>query len=298
MSHISQKDRSYSMESLYKELGTSRQAVWQMNKRDQVSSEQEEQIVRLVKKWRKTHPRMGSRSLYYTLENVAGIELGIGVNKFENLLRERDLLIRTKKRWNKTSDGLGKESYSNLISGMALNGINQVIVGDITYYLVEGCHAYIFTLKDLYSQRILGLYPSLTMGAEDGLICLNSAIKVRGKENLKGCIHHTDNGSQYNAKIYKNCLTNVGMKISRAYNCLENGSAENLNGLIKNSYLKPWHINTFEQLQEACKQLIHITNEQRAIEEVGNLSPMKFEQLIEKLPIAERPIKYLYDFDN
>ena len=298
MTHIRHKERIYSMEAFYKEIGTSRQLVWQMVKRENAEKVVEDKIVDLVCEWRKIHPRMGSRSLYYTLQNLAGIELSIGVNKFETLMRDRGLLVKRSKKWTKTSDGLGKENYPNLISGIGINGINQVIVGDITYYPLESYHAYIFTLKDAYSQRILGLLPSVTMEAGVGLQCLQNAIHIRKEVNLKGCIHHTDNGSQYNAQIYKNRLVNVGMKISRATNCLENGSAENLNGLIKNSYLKPWQISTFTQLQKACKELIHISNEQRAIHDLGYLSPVKFEELIAELPVSERPIKYLHDFEN
>ena len=298
MTHIRHKERIYSMEAFYKEIGTSRQLVWQMVKRENAEKVVEDKIVDLVCEWRKIHPQMGSRSLYYTLQNHAGIELSIGVNKFETLMRDRGLLVKRSKKWTKTSDGLGKENYPNLISGIGINGINQVIVGDITYYPLESYHAYIFTLKDAYSQRILGLLPSVTMEAGVGLQCLQNAIHIRKEVNLKGCIHHTDNGSQYNAQIYKNRLVNVGMKISRATNCLENGSAENLNGLIKNSYLKPWQISTFTQLQKACKELIHISNEQRAIHDLGYLSPVKFEELIAELPVSERPIKYLHDFEN
>ena len=68
--------------------------------------------------------------------------------------------------------------------------------------------------------------------------------------------------------------------------------------VIKNSYLKPWQISTFTQLQKACKELIHISNEQRAIHDLGYLSPVKFEELIAELPVSERPIKYLHDFEN
>ncbi|MBK9023482.1 MAG: hypothetical protein IPL69_05790 [Saprospiraceae bacterium] len=38
----------------------------------------------------------------------------------------------------KTSDGKGKKTYPNLTNGLVLNGINQLIVGDITYYMVDG----------------------------------------------------------------------------------------------------------------------------------------------------------------
>jgi putative transposase len=287
------------MESFYKVIGRTRQSVSKMLKRSHLVKSKEDCILDQVTECRKMHPRMGSRTMYYTIKNINGIELGIGVNKFERLLSDRGLTIsKPKRKYVKTSDGLGKQNYTNLINGIELNNINQVICGDITYYELEGRCAYIFTLKDIYSQRILGLVPSLSLEAIYAVLCLEDAIKTRREVNLKGCIHHTDNGSQYEAKKYKQLLGNVGMIISRASNCLENGSSENLNGLVKNSYLEPWSINTFKQLQEACIELIYITNAKRAVKELDNLSPIKFEEIISQLPENERPIKKLYKFES
>ncbi|MBK8518996.1 MAG: hypothetical protein IPL55_22745 [Saprospiraceae bacterium] len=86
-------------------------------------------------------------------------------------------------------------------------------------------------------------------------------------------------------------LTDAEIHISRADNCLENGSAENLNSIVKNMYLKPWGIRTFKELQQACQELMYVNNYQRAIEQLGQLSPNQFEQLIAKLHPDERPKK-------
>jgi putative transposase len=287
------------MEGFYNEIGTSRQAISQMNLRDKIAKSKDESIIKIVSDWRQKHPKMGSRTLFYTIQNIGGIELGIGVNKFEQLMKREGLTNEKPiKKWIKTSDGLGKESFKNLTNGIELNNVNQLIVGDITYYQLEDQMSYIFTLKDMYSQRILGLVPALTMEAYHGINCLKEAILQRKGQKLKGCIHHSDNGSQYNSNLYKECLSNVGMIISRANNCLENGSAENLNDLVKNRYLIPWQVNSFKQLKEACIEVPKLNNEYRAVKDLGNLSPDQFEQLIKTLPIKERPIKKLYDFEN
>ena len=189
----------------------------------------------------------------------------------------------------KTSDGKGKGHYPNLANGLILNNVNQLIVGDITYYdIIDDQWSYIFTLKDIYSQRILGLVPSLSMEASFASKCLEQAFAQ----------HHSDNGSQYDSKAYKKMLADARMLISRADNCLENGSAENLNSIVKNMYLKPWNIRTFKELHQACQELVYINNHQRAIEQLGQLSPIQFEQLVAKLHPEERPKKVLYDFNS
>jgi hypothetical protein len=287
------------MEKFYEVIGYSRQAFAQMQKRKKDEDTRNIGILNLVKLYKKDHPRMGSRQLYYTMKNIGGYDIGIGVNKFESLLSNCGMTVkRHPTKTVRTSDGLGKELYTNLASGLSLNNINQLIVGDITYYQLEEQMSYIFTLKDVYSQRILGIVPSLTMTAEYGLKCLKEAIKVRVNYSLKGCIHHTDNGSQYNAKNYKACLLEAGMIISRASNCLENGSAENLNSMIKNNYLIPWRVRSFNQLTESCKELQDINNNNRAINELSNLSSIQFEKLIKNMKPEDRPVKTLFKFDS
>ncbi|MBK7699573.1 MAG: DDE-type integrase/transposase/recombinase [Saprospiraceae bacterium] len=177
--------------------------------------------------------------------------------------------------------------------------MNQLIVGDITYYdIIDDQWSYIFTLKDIYSQRILGLVPSLSMEASFASKCLEQAFAQRKDVGLGGCIHHSDNGSQYDSKAYKKMLADARMLISRADNCLENGSAENLNSIVKNMYLKPWNIRTFKELHQACQELVYINNHQRAIEQLGQLSPIQFEQLVAKLHPEKGPKKVLYDFNS
>ncbi len=267
--------------------------------RDDRQTMQYEQIIPIVREWRIKHPRMGSRALYYSIKNVGGIDLGLGVNRFEQLMSTSGLTIKPgRTRIVKTSDGKGKGDYPNLINGLILDNVNQLIAGDITYYNIDGQCSYIFTLKDIYSQRVLGLIPSLTMEASIAIQCLEQVFMLRKDINLQGCIHHSDNGSQYNSTAYKKMLTDAGMLISRAENCLENGSAENLNSIVKNMYLKPWSIRTFKELEQACQELIYINNHQRAIEQLGQLSPVQFEQLVAKLHPDERPKKVLYDFDS
>lgn len=287
------------MEAVFRELGMSRQALHQQWSRDDSRKTQYNHIIPLVKEWRIKHPRMGSRALYYSIKNVGGIDLGLGVNKFEQLMSTSGLIIKPKRtRIIKTSDGKGKGTYPNLTNGLILNNVNQLIVGDITYYNIDSQWSYIFTLKDIYSQRILGLIPSLSMEASIAKQCLDQAIAARKGMDLRGCIHHSDNGSQYDSKAYKKRLAEEGIRISRAENCLENGSAENLNSIVKNMYLIPWGISTFKELQEACQELKFVNNHQRAVQQLSQLSPIQFEQLIAKLHPDERPKKVLYDFNS
>jgi len=295
VSYLKSVDRVYNMEGLYKIIGKSRQHYAQAVNRQLQTNVRDKAILDTVRQWRVKHPKMGSRVLYHSIKE-AGIDLGIGINKFEHILSKHGLLVRIHKGWPKTSDGKGKESYENLTNGLQINNINQLVVADITYIMVGLSWHYLFTLKDAYSQRLISLVPSTDMTVKNALNCLKDLIKLRGQPALIGCIHHTDNGSQYNAKIYKKQLAKLQMTISRSSSCQENGSAEQLNFILKNMYLNNYGISNMLQLKRACKEVVYLMNMERSIEQLNHLTVAKFEREILDMPSDQRPVKRLYDF--
>lgn len=288
------KERGYSMERLYAYLGVTRQALHQQQKAMLHQTLKEQEILRRVRDFRENHSRMGSRCLYYSL----GIKR-MGVTKFEELMSRNNLTVPVKRKRIKTTDSKGSKYYPNLINGKILTGINQLIVADITYYHTVNQMLYIFTLKDVYSQRILSLRASDNMKALNALKTLDDFVKVRGSGPFPFLIHHSDNGKQYDATVFKAELAKLEIQISRAGNSLENGSSESLNNIIKNHYLYDHsQIKNVKQLQKALDELKWKLNNEKAIKSLGYRTVVDFERYILSLAESERPVKKLYDFEK
>ncbi len=288
------KERGYSMERLYAYLGVTRQALHQQQKAMFYQTLKEQEILRQVRHFRERHLRMGSRCLYYSLDIKR-----MGVTKFEELMSRNNLTVPLKRKRIKTTDSQGCNYYPNLINGKILTGINQLIVSDITYYYTVNQMLYIFTLKDVYSQRILSLRASDNMKALNALKTLDDFIKVRGSGPFPFLIHHSDNGKQYDATVFKAELAKLEIQISRAGNSLENGSSESLNNIIKNHYLYDHsQIKDVKQLQKALDELKWKLNNEKAIKSLGYRTVVDFERYILSLAESERPIKKLYDFEK
>jgi len=295
---IQRLEKSYSMEKLYKVIGKTRQAYIQHRKRKESTTRLEQQLISLVKQTRENHPRMGSRVMYHTLREL-GCWVPYGVTKFEELLSKRDLTVGTaKSRSPRTSDGLGKRNYENLTNGLTINNINQLIVGDITYFRVGIEWCYIFVLKDVYSQRVISMIPSQDMKAVNALANLKELVSIRGESNLKGCIFHSDNGSQYDSLAFTTELNRLGIRISRSATCSQNGSSEQCNHIIKNMYLEHLGIRNYKDLVRSCKKVKHLLNTERTVHQLGNISVDKFEKQISALKSNQRPLKRLYDFSK
>lgn len=292
------QDKSVSKELLYEVGGISRQAIWKFKKKQDSDHLLESLIVDNVDKIREDHPRMGSRQLFHKLKSN-GLELGIGINKFEGIISDLGMTVgRARSYWPITSDGKGKKDYPNLANGLILNDINQLLVADITYYRVDGKWHYLFRLKDAYSQREIEIIASKNMKAENAVACIESAVRLRGKEALNNCIHHSDNGSQYEADIFKQALYDLEMQISRAKSCTQNGSSEQSHHICKNMYLEPWGVTTYKELVVAVERFKYLNNHERPIKQLGNLTPVAFEDHIKNIPLELRIQKTLYNFDK
>ena len=295
---MSREERWYSMERFYKVLGGSRQNFHRRRMTCAKRQELENQLVKQVRIWRLDHPKMGSRTIYNSMK-ASGFELGMGVSAFEKLLSRKGLTVQpTKRTFPQTSDGKGKGSYENLTNGLILDNINQLVSTDITYIWIADRWHYLFTLKDVYSQKLVSLVPSTNMKGENAIRLLRELEQQRQASQLKGCIHHSDNGSQYDGKELLGYLKRLEMRVSRAGSCEQNGSCEQMHHIVKNMYLRNFGIRNFEELEVACRKTKRLMNEQRAVRQLGYRTVEAFEQYIEKLDADQRPQKTLYDFSE
>jgi putative transposase len=281
------------LEDLYCVAGITRQAFHKYCNRKIATDNIEKEMLEKVKLVRKNHFRMGSRPLYYAAKIME-----VGINKFERFMSNQGLTIKQKRRRTRTTIAGPGSNFPNKINGLILNGINQVISGDITYYWENEKLYYIFTLKDLYSKRIVGLVGSDNMKALNAMKAFKQVIELRGIENLKSMIHHTDRGSQYKSNDYNLLLKSAKIDISMAYSCLENGSAEQLNGILKNDYLENLEVRNVKDLNKKLRTVMYLINEEKPVKALKYLTPVAFENKIKGLSIEEKPKFKLYDFEQ
>lgn len=266
------------MESFYRFYKITRQgfrkAALKLEQRDIMMS----QISELVKKYRMTKDRRaGSRSLYYNLDIKT--EFKIGVNKFENLLSNYGLnLLPLRVRVVTTRSNFQSWNYNNRCVGLVITGVNQLVVGDLTYLGIGKQRYYFFCLTDVFSSRIVGYHLSERMRKQEAISALKKWISLRGESKIKGCIHHTDGGTQYFSKLYLTKMKSLGLKISVAENCLENGYAEQRNSTIKYHLLPTVRNSRKRLLEKQVEEMIDFYNYERKQDVLGWRSPVELEQ--------------------
>lgn len=283
------------MERFFKHVGISRQGFYQAVNRHQDKQLLIREIAALVDRYRQEKDRRaGSRSLYKNLDIKTRFD--IGVNKFEQLMSTNGLsLSPLRTRVVTTKSSLQSWNYPNLVNGLTIKDINHVVAGDLTYVYFEGQRYFLFCLTDLYSARIVGHHIGFKMGSEDAKSALEMWVKLRKQKSLRGCIHHTDGGSQYFSGLYLTELQRLGIQVSCAKSCLMNGYAEQRNGLLKHHLIPTIKLGYGKELDKEMKRVMRVYNYERKQKALGWLSPIEFENKISDM--VDKPEISLYNFN-
>jgi len=278
------------MSKIYRHAGISRQAFHQHQQRKEQTELFTNGLLLLSKGIREDHPSMGARTMYIKLQPD-----GIGRDGFERLLIDNGLGVKKVYNYLKTTRSNGVYRYSNLIAGMELNGVNQVWVSDISYYIADEVY-YITMIMDLYSRHILGACASATMRAEEANIkALKMAFRTRGIDRYENLIHHSDGGGQYVDKEYLKLLEQRNVKVSMCDNVYDNPHIERVNGIIKNDYLKKRNINNLSELKHELKRTVWLYNNDRPHSSLyKSMDPVSFEQYLLTITAEQRPAMRIY----
>jgi len=277
------------MERLYDVSGISRQGFYKANIKAHQEQAMWERLLEIVYEIRKDYPRISARKIHYML----GIS-EVGINKFEQFVSKQGLSVQMHRSAIRTTHA-GAIRFPNLTHGKQINGLNQVWVSDITYFLTSERTYYLVFILDVYSQRIIGHSASDNMFTVNNLQALAIAMRIRAYRRYDSLIHHSDKGSQYSSNEYTRILKETGIKISMAENCLENPYAERINGIIKNDYLAHKKIQSLKDLQKELVKAVDLYN-RCPNGSLGMLSPVDFERAVKQIPSSELPRIQLYDY--
>jgi putative transposase len=265
------------LQSLCALFGYSRQAYYDWVGRKEEESIEEALIVDLVKHIRIDIPRVGTRTLHFMLQGQwqdQGIKCGR--DRLMDILRERNMLIRPKRKYTKTTDSdHDLEKHPNLVTSWKVDGPEKLWVSDLTYIRVRDRWCYVIFITDAYSHKIMGYQVDDNMKATMCLKALEMAIANR--TNHGTLIHHSDRGVQYCSKLYVDRLKKAELNISMTQNGdpLENCVAERVNGIFKGIYNMDRVFDSLEQAQQAIAGMVHSYNNVRPHSSCDMLTPAK-----------------------
>jgi putative transposase len=170
---------------------------------------------------------------------------------------------------------------------------NHSWCGDITYCTTKQGWLYLATVIDLYSNKVIGYAMSDKIDKWLVVKALSNALRARGYPT--GVIMHTDRGSVYCSKLYRNLIQANKLigSMSRKANCWDNSVAENFFGLIKKEFLNHYTFETRASAQLGIFNYINGWYNPHIIHsKLGYLSPDEFEEKNLGLNKLEVTIKF------
>ena len=221
-------------------------------------------VIELVESIRIQMPKIGTRKLYFMLEEELK-QLQVGRDMLFRILKANHMLIHPRRRYHVTTNSHHRfKKHKNLIENVVPEKPEQIWVSDITYVGNRQNPMYLALVTDAYSKQIMGHDLSNSLDVSGTLRALKMAVKKRKyKNNI--ITHHSDRGLQYCSNEYQDLLkrSNINCSMTESYDPYANAVAERINGILKGEFIgykKQWSLQTMGEL---VKNSIEIYNEKR-----------------------------------
>ena len=245
-------------------FGVNRQVYYRRKRATQKSQEIASKVVKMVMDVRQQMPRIGTRKLYYLLQDQLN-DIGVGRDRLFAILKANHMLIKPKRSFRITTDSYHRfRKHKNLIESITPVRPEQIWASDITYRGNRGNHRYLALITDTYSKKIVGYDLSASLGADGAIRALKMGLKQRSYKEKK-LIHHSDRGFQYCCDDYQKALARKKVKCSmtESYDPYANAVAERVNGILKQEFLLEDYNVKLPVMKELVRNSIEIYNKKR-----------------------------------
>ena len=218
--------------------------------------------------------RYGYRRITLEMRNRGYV---INHKTVSRLMRELGLKCQVRiKRYRSYKGEIGKVAPNLIDRNFHADAPNQKWTTDITEFSLFGRKLYLSPILDMYNGEIISYNISEHPHLGQVMDMLDKAFE-KIPDNT-GLVFHSDQGWQYQHKMYQYRLKEKGIRqsMSRKGNCLDNAVMENFFGLLKSELLYLREFESFEEFKEELEKYIYYYNHQRIKGKLKGLSPVQY----------------------
>lgn len=192
----------------------------------------------------------------------------------QKLMKELGLVCHVRmKKYRSYRGEVGKVAPNLLKRDFYAEKPNQKWVTDVTEFHLFGKKLYLSPILDLCSRDLV----SYTISDRPVLSMVTSMLDKAFEKipDGTGLILHSDQGWQYQQKLYQRMLKEKGIRqsMSRKGNCLDNAVIENFFGLLKTELLYLQEFESMEHFKQELIEYLDYYNNRRIKAKLKDLPP-------------------------
>lgn len=202
--------------------------------------------------------------------------------RVERLMRINGIRSKRKRKFKVTTHSKHNRAVAaNLIQrNFTASKPNRLWTSDITYIRTQEGWLYLAVFLDVCSRRIVGW--SMSHRINDNLVVNAFSQAKLQRQPLPGLIVHSDRGSQYCSRSFKELLDSnrYRQSMSSTGNCYDNAITESFFATLKTELIYEKRYQTRnEARRDIFKYIEIIYNRNRIHSALGDFSPNQFEQM-------------------
>ncbi len=249
-------------------------------------SRENRELVEKIEDIRKKNKRLhvyGSPRMH---EELVDLGYHCSENRVARLMRANGIRARQIRKFRVTTDS----KHNNPVAQNVLDrkfdvgSADRAWASDITYVWTREGWLYLAVVIDLFNRMVVGWSMGNRITQELTLSALRMALWKR--KPGRGLLSHSDRGSQYTSKAYRELLNDHGIvcSMSRKGNCWDNAVAESFVHTLKTELVYHEDYGTRAEARADIFEWIEVFyNRQRRHSSLGYLSPARFEAIMAKV---------------